>query len=199
LVKKIKIIDSMSTSTLNINSVRAVVNDLLLANNTCTTLEVKNELRKREPRVQWNQADVSNIMDLLHQNGVLTYRNLGTYRIYSAANKQSNIPSPSAISATFSVTKVKKPKKLAPTRTSIGKNAALAVIQGTNNKFFGVTFTKKDGTERKMVCRLDPQNATPTPLGYLRVIDTQDGGTLKNLNLQTLTELRLNNTIYTIK
>ncbi len=37
---------------------------------------------------------------------------------------------------------------------TINKSQAKELILGTNGKFFSVVFKKKDGTDRKMVCRL---------------------------------------------
>ena len=207
----------VQTATFNAHMLIALkqeVYKLLQANNTITTLEVKLALRKSNPRDIWNQVDVSRAMQFMADNGELTFHDNGTYRTYSMATtvparssfgKATVTAQPTNQSTASSKTtmgkklaKVKAPKAQVKKET-IGKNKALQVIQGTNNKFFGVTFTKKDGTERKMTCRIDKNDLTPTSLGYLRVIDTQELGVVKNLNLQTLSEIRTNNTIYKIR
>ena len=210
----------VQTATFNAHMLIALkqkVYELLQANNTITTLEVKLALRKSNPRDTWNQVDVSRAMQFMADNGELTFHDNGTYRTYSMAttlparssagtvtinNKHQQQTGKNVIVPKTTMgkklAKVKAPK--APVKKeTIGKNKALQVIQGTNNKFFGVTFTKKDGSERKMTCRIDKNDLTPTALGYLRVIDTQELGVVKNLNLQTLSEIRTNNTIYKIR
>ena len=210
----------VQTATFNAHMLIALkqkVYELLQANNTITTLEVKLALRKSNTKDTWNQVDVSRAMQFMADNGELTFHDNGTYRTYSMATtipaKNSNFGSVTLngkpqqpVSKNVIVPKTTMGKKLAKVKApkapvkkeTIGKNKALQVIQGTNNKFFGVTFTKKDNTERKMTCRIDKNDLTPTALGYLRVIDTVEN-VVKNLNLQTLSEIRTNNTIYKIR
>jgi hypothetical protein len=80
---------------------------------------------------------------------------------------------------------------------TISKTDALAKIQATNGKVFGVTFTKKDGTTRKMQCRLDVKKGVtgkgmaykPMERQLLPVFDMANDG-FRMVNLDTLSELR---------
>ena len=188
------------TATFSLNmftELKGVVEKLLKANNTVTTLEVKNQLRKDFPFTQWNQSDVSQAMDHLSHIGELNYTDNGTFRVYSGVPKvnvvSTNTPQGQVLP---NVTIVKVKPSL--TKKSIGKNEALKVMLDTNGKFFGATFIKKDGTERKMTCRIESTTTAPDNLGYLQVIDVNEG-VPKKLNMQTVLEIRSNNTVYKVK
>lgn len=75
----------------------------------------------------------------------------------------------------------------------IGKHKANKLICSSNGRFIGVTVTKKDGSLRKMNCRYTGKSS---PLGYALVIENKS---FKNVNLQTLSELRMNKQVYTVK
>ena len=77
--------------------IEEVVLDLLKSNNTVTTLEVKNELRKRHPYQPWYQADVSLFMSDMYEEGTLDYIDNGFHRIYSLPK---TLPSPQPTSIT---------------------------------------------------------------------------------------------------
>ena len=68
------------------DAVLTVAKGLAKANNTVTTLEIKNELRRDYPYFYWTQDVVSKYMDQLAGDNVFTYTDNGTYRIYSLAN-----------------------------------------------------------------------------------------------------------------
>ena len=70
------------------------------------------------------------------------------------------------------------------------------------NKFFSVTFVKKNGEVREMLCKLNPQNWdgkpttnggsltwNPTDKGYLQVWDVTKRG-WRVVNFQTITKIR---------
>lgn len=73
------------------------------------------------------------------------------------------------------------------------------------NTIFSVDFTKKDGSARTMTCRLGVKKGTngrglnfdPVDKGLLPVWDMQKSG-FRMINLNTLTELRIKGTVYTI-
>ncbi len=168
-------------------SLLLVVNELLKPNNTVTTLEVKNELRRLEPNEIWNQDDVSTTMDALNDSGKLTYANAGRFRVYSLAGQPAGQP------LTKFLIKPKKDKVV----SNVSKTKALEIIKGTKNQFFGVTFINVFNEERKLVCRV-PGDVEPDFLGYLRVNDSKDGG-IKTVNLQTLSEIRTGGNIYRVR
>lgn len=78
------------------------------------------------------------------------------------------------------------------------------IKQMTNGTIFSATFTKKDGTERKMVARLGvtaklkggKQSCNPTTHGLLTVYDMQAKG-YRNINLNTLKRLKVRGNVYT--
>lgn len=165
-----------------------MVNELLKPNNTVTTLEVKNELRRVEPNEVWNQDEVSATMDSLHTAGKLQFASNGTYRTYSLTGSPVGQP----LVKKFLI-KPKKDKVV----SDVSKTKALEIIKGTKRQFFGVTFVNKDNEERKLVCRV-PGDIEPDFLGYLRVFDSKDGG-IKNVNMQTLSEIRTGGNVYRVR
>lgn len=62
-----------------------VAKQLAKANNTVTTLEIKNELRRDYPYYFWQQQTVSDYMSQLAADGVFTYTDNGSFRVYSLA------------------------------------------------------------------------------------------------------------------
>lgn len=214
----------VATSTFTramLSDLMIVLNDLLVPTNKVSNLEIKNELRKRFPNTTWNQKDVSSAMDFLYHAGHLTYKDNGTFRTYSAVNPPAakaqstivlsgygGVGGPAGATGVRVQTapaqgspapaKAAKAPKRQVTSKRIGKNDAMRIMMDTNGKFFGVTFTKKDGSVRKMTCRIDKAFNGPDTLGYLRVIDA-DEQVSKKLNLQTLSEVRTNRTVYTVR
>jgi hypothetical protein len=67
------------------DAILKIAKQLLKANNTVTTLEIKTELRRDYPYFHSPQSDVSAYMDQLAGDGIFTYTDNGTYRIYSLA------------------------------------------------------------------------------------------------------------------
>ena len=130
---------------------------------------------------------LNHTMSQLNVAGKLTYTANGVHRIYSLAGQPAGQP------LTKFLIKVKKDKVV----SNISKTKALEVIKSTNNKFFGVTFVNKDNEERKMVCRV-PGDVEPDFLGYVRVKESKDGA-IKNVNLQTLSEIRTGGNIYRVR
>lgn len=63
----------------------AVANLLIDTHGNTTTLEVKNYIRSVIPGLYCVQADVSNALDEAQDAGILSYQDLGTYRVYSKA------------------------------------------------------------------------------------------------------------------
>lgn len=60
-----------------------VAKQLAKANNTVTTLEVKQELRRDYPYYFWTQDTVSSYMSQFAGDGIFTYSDNGTFRTYS--------------------------------------------------------------------------------------------------------------------
>jgi hypothetical protein len=77
-------------------------------------------------------------------------------------------------------------------------NETLAQIQKAENTIFSVVFTKKDGSIRKMVARLNVKKGVngkgmaynPIEKGLLPVFDMEKRG-FRMINLNTVTELKI--------
>lgn len=175
--------------------IEQVAKDLAVANNTVTTLEIKTELRKRYPNEKWYQSDISDVMDDLNSESKFSYTDNGTFRVYSLVVKPKTTTSVLK-TTTKNMSTTKSTTVQNKTVTKISRTKALDLIKETNGKFFGVTFTKKDNTERKMRCRTY-QDSKPSVLGYVLVVDTEEAKP-KSLNLQTISELRMNKKVYKI-
>lgn len=68
------------------DALKDTVKKLLEANNTVTTLEVKNALRSEYKALYWTQDFISDTMKLMAEDGTLEFEDQGTYRIYSYPN-----------------------------------------------------------------------------------------------------------------
>jgi len=74
----------------------------------------------------------------------------------------------------------------------------IATIQKAENTIFSVKFIKKDGSERKMNCRLNVKKGVkgvgmaydPIEKGLLPVYDMEKGG-FRMINLNTILELKI--------
>lgn len=171
-----------------------IAEKLCIANNTVSTLEVKTELRKIYNQEPWFQHDVSNLMAELHVDDKLDYTYSGLFKVYSLVTAKTSTPAVTP--------KVVTPKP-APSTKTISRTKAIDIIQGSGGKFFSVKFTKKDGSLREMSCQYS-KDSTPSPLGYVTVKDlvaTRNNLTseYRNINLQTLQEIKLSNVIYKVK
>jgi hypothetical protein len=187
--------------TSKIDKVFKVAKSLCKANNTVTTLEIKNELRKKYSKRNWRQSEISQVMADFYLEGKFDYSDNGTFRVYSLAGTN---PTPAPVTqstVTSKVAKVKAPK--APLTTQrISRTKALDVIQNSNGKFFTVTFIKKDGSQRVM----NGQHASDmgvSPLGYILVKDMtavrkKETSTVKSVNLQTIESIKLHNVLFKV-
>lgn len=78
-------------------------------------------------------------------------------------------------------------------------------IQAQGNKLFAAVFTKKDGTERKMVARLGVKkalrggtnNVVREDRSYMTVFDMQKKE-YRTLNLRTLKEIKISGETYEV-
>jgi hypothetical protein len=88
----------------------------------------------------------------------------------------------------------------------INKEQAVQLIKDTKGKFFTVTFTKKDGTERVMNARLGvkaylkggtlPYN--PNDKGLIPVFDMKKGE-YRMINANTISKLKIGNNEYNVQ
>lgn len=180
------------------SAVEKAANELLVANNTVTTLELKLKLRKDEPSYRWTQKFVSETMDELYKSNKFTFVDNGTFRVYSGvAAPKKTTPKKAAKTVTTTVTATK------PSSKTISRKVALDLIQNNRGHFFTAIFTKKDGTDRKINAQY-LKDQKDMSLGYVKVreaskLKTSPNDCTRNLNLQTLKELKIAGATYKVK
>lgn len=170
----------------------ALLLTLLEANNTVTTLELKQELRTKFPEFSWVQNDISQFMIDLHLAGELTYEDNGTYRTYSGEAKKK-------------ATSKKDPKTGKNLKkikaTPISRTKAFDLMMGNKGYFFTAEFVKKDGETRVINCQClkdqDPK------LGYIKVKEaslmrTDPENCIRQINIQTLVSLKIGGVPYKV-
>ena len=173
--------------------ISAVVLQLLDPNNSITTLEIKNELRRQWPEFSWLQKDVSNFMNELHLSGEVTYNDNGTFRTYSGETPK-----------TTSKKKDTKTGKTIPKvkMTNISKSDAFDKIMANKGYFFTAEVVKKNGDHRVINCQAlkdqDPK------LGYIKVKEaslmrTDPDKAVRQINIQTIKALKIAGVAYKIK
>lgn len=187
-----------------------VVVELLEANNTATTLEVKNELRDRFPEQRWIQKDVSNFMAELAEAGDLTFVDNGTFRTYSLKvkrNKKGKLvttPTKKAMKpAAVPTSRAKKPATPAVKATRISRKKALELMLGNKGHFFTAEFVKKDGVPRVINCQC-LKDQSDSKLGYVKVREAAlmrsatPEKAIRNINMQTITSLKIGGKVYKV-
>lgn len=109
----------------------------------------------------------------------------------TVAKKATNSHKPAIIAKARQTPKANKLQK-----TRISKTKALEAMAKSGGRFFGATFTKKDGTERTITCKF----VDSTPLGYIKVSEhnIEKPGQIRNINLQTLKSLRIGGKLCTV-
>ena len=142
------------------DAVYTTAKQLLKANNTVTTLEVKNELRRDYPYYFWTQDVVSKFMAQLAGDGVLNYKDNGTYRIYSLANTTpaKSIPASPIVKVQSRRKKKKKPSK----NGVIFRSSVANFVDGASNSFEAVTLSSGKTVDRNTI-----RNQKKSLLGYI--------------------------------
>ena len=85
-------------------AVLATAKEMLKANNSVTTLEIKVQLRRDYPYYYWDQATVSTYMLQFSGDGTFDYTDNGTYRTYFLP-KKNTVTTKTSPAITTSVTK----------------------------------------------------------------------------------------------
>ena len=75
----------------------------------------------------------------------------------------------------------------------ISKTKAVSLINNSKGKRFTVVFTKQDGTIRT----INGSRKNQTPLGYITISVPNKG--YRNVNPNTMKELRINGSVYKIR
>lgn len=79
------------------------------------------------------------------------------------------------------------------TTTTISRTTAVNYINDSKGRRFTVTYTKKDGTTRSM----NGSRKNQTPLGNITMNVTNTG--YRTVNPNTITELRINGSVYRVR
>ena len=155
------------------DAVQKVAQDLAKANNTVTTLEIKTQLRRDYPYYYWDQTTVSSYMDQLAGDGLFTYKDNGTYRIYSSVKPVSytgsaSVTGTTAATITKNIVVKAKPKVVAtPTISSVtpkkAKISTAKVLELAKDPKL-VAFVLRDGT---YINRSQIKGQKKSPLGYI--------------------------------
>lgn len=89
-------------------------------------------------------------------------------------------------------------------QTTISKSRAVELMKTSQGRFFTVSFTKKDNSERTINGRTKVTKGSKggknpaTNLGYVSVYSTKEKG-YRNVNSQTITSLKINGNTYRVK
>lgn len=79
----------------------------------------------------------------------------------------------------------------------VSRTEAVNMITATKGRFFTVTFKKANGTIRTINGNYKTPRR-PNALGYLNIYSAKDNG-YRNVNPQTIMEVKVNNNIYKVK
>lgn len=180
----------------------SVATNLARANNTVTTLEIKTELRKN---FNVTQDEVHRAMINFAQKGLFSFKDNGTYRIYSLVKNVKNMKKRGLVKG--SATALAAGAKAAATRAAknanvITRQKAHELMKNSKGQFFTVEYLKKDRTERTLNGQyVVGQN--PNALGYVLVKESgklkKGENPIRNVNLQTLKSLKIKGVQYKVK
>lgn len=166
-----------------------------------STLEVKEALRNQYPNDIWNQADVSTAVSEIHDEmDNLTYRDNGTFRIYSYVSPLIQQGILKAQTKAVAKATNKKPKAQV-VKKRCSRTSAVEHIRNTKGKFFTVTFIKQNGDERTINGNVRGGKEFSNNLGYIRVKENYQQGTTARhrlINPQTIKKLKVGNVVYTV-
>lgn len=166
------------------DAVLKVARDLAKANNTVTTLEIKNELRRDYPYYYWDQQTVSDFMSQLSGDGIFNYTDNGTFRTYSLVQTQTK--------KALSVTKpapnrglvTQKKRRGRPSKTNVITQAT-ALLYTSSSGFESVVINRKSGPIQ--YTKADIQAQKKSPFAYI------------NRSLNNVTAITVGGTTFQVK
>lgn len=178
---------------------------LMMPNNSCSTLEIKMELRRTHPIYYWTQQIVSDIMNDLSKSGTFKYKDNGTFRTYFTENKNTSVGKSTKTVVKKSTVSTKAVTK-SPTKSydsTISKKKALELIRNNKGRFFTVVFTKKeDGSTRTMNCQyLTNQKISNEfiKVKEMSLVIKKDNNPIRQFATSTLKSLNIGKVNYKIK
>lgn len=192
---------------------RLVATFLLIKNGSTTTLEIKDELRRRFPSFTWKQEDISNeMMNLEQELDNLTFIDTGDFRVYSLVpdtdmiKKATGIPTGTTTTlgktlATLTAKPKKSPKigkgkVYSGSTQNLSRTAVVDLMRDSKGKFYTVTFTKVDGSERVINGQTKKSNFMDN-LGYINF--RESNGNMRRVNPKTIKEISISGNIYKVK
>lgn len=169
---KIKI--KMTATELENRVIACAIN--LLTKGPTTTLDIKIACRSAYPNDKFYQSDVSDVMDKIAPNRIkgLTYNDTGQYRVYY-------------------ITLSSQPPIVQTSVISVSKKDMVKLLRANTGKFFGITFTKKDGTKRTLNGQMSDKKFI-NDLGYLNIITNK--GDYKQVDPKKILEVTINGNKY---
>lgn len=198
---------------------------LIKKNGSTTTLEIKDSLRERFPKMSWTQDQVSQEMQEIYDNNEfkdLQFEDTGEFRVYhlglptlsrkdqidpnvvlnsnpQQVNASGNTGNTQGWSPSQTVTKVpKKTKAVKPvgTTTNLSRTAIVDLMKESKGRFYTVTFIKKDKTVRTINGQTKKSNFMDN-LGYINF--RESNGNQRRVNPQTITEISISGNVYKVK
>lgn len=151
-----------------------------------TTLDIKNSIRTTHPTMRCYQADVSEAMNNLVNDNIitdLTYDDNGKYREYYILNTTLTTTSPIV-------------NHNPPIISNVSKTKLLEIIHTSKGRFFTVTWVKKDGSERTANGKVT-EKKFQNKLGYIVLKTKKDE--YKLVDPRTLKGALLNGVHYIVK
>lgn len=161
----------------------------LLAKGPTTTLDIKNECRVQYPNDTFYQADVSDVMTTLapsHIYGLLANDD-GTHKTYyvSAAHLLKSVMTSSTANIVVKAADIECTKK-----------ELVQLLRDSCGKFFGITFIKKDGTERTLNGHIAKDNFI-SDMGYLQIKSNK--GEIKQVDPKKIKVITISGNKYVLK
>lgn len=171
----------------NLDEIWEIIENLSKIDSPITSLDVKRQLRINYPKQNWVQEFVSSVMDRFYKEGKLSIiDDNGTYRTYCIAKSVPAQPKMTVV-------------KFVSAPIKISRMAAIKLMEENKGKIFSAVFVTKSKGETRRTCRF----LNTTPLGYIRVTDMaktkKEGSSIINLNIQTLSELKIKGQKYLVK
>lgn len=80
--------------------------------------------------------------------------------------------------------------------TKISRTAAVDLIKSSKGRFFSVTFTKNDGTQRTLNGNVKSKDLLDS-MGYVKFKSSKEGHKL--INPRTIKSVKINKVVYTTK
>ena len=204
----------MSTQITNLDKANLVFNmaiRLLKPQNKITTLEIKMQLIKDYPIIEWKQQFVHEAMDAFYRQGLFIIADdNGTYRTYSDPNYNhitvdaeivpfdalpvytKSIDNTTTNASISTNDKQASPKASSVTKSAIDKNKALELMKNNRGHYF-TAFIKENGTVEVLNCQfVKAKQDLNAPNSVVVKLRKKAIESYKKFELENLAELSIN-------